>query len=82
MIAIKGMTMPNSCAECQMSYLSGWVDVDCHCILGVFGVSDIDWKHERHENCPLVECIGIIRGCKEHKPKFDFDEEVEDEEIY
>lgn len=61
MIAIKGMTMPKSCADCQMSYLSGWVVVYCHCILGVFGVSDIDWNHERHENCPLIELDRRLR---------------------
>lgn len=62
MIAIKGMTMPNSCADCQMSYLSGLEVVYCHCILGVFGVSDIDWNHERHENCPLVNAVSVVHG--------------------
>lgn len=55
MIAIKGMNMPKSCAECPISYLSGWEVVYCHCILGVFGLNDIDWMNERHKDCPLVE---------------------------
>lgn len=80
MIAIKGLEMPKSCADCPMSYLSGWEIIYCHCVLGVYGINDIDWAHERHKDCPLVECIGIIRGYKENKPKlFGFDEEVEDE---
>lgn len=62
MIAIKDMTMPKSCAECQMSYLSGRKVEYCHCILGVFGVSDIDWNHERHENCPLVNAVSVVHG--------------------
>lgn len=55
MIAIKGMTIPKSCADCPMSYLSGWEIIYCHCVLGVYGISDIDWAHERHKDCPLVE---------------------------
>lgn len=54
MIAIKGMEMPKSCADCPMSYLSGYETIYCHCVLGVYGINDIDWTHERHENCPLV----------------------------
>lgn len=39
-----------------------------------------EYRKKRDKTCPLVPCIGIIRGYKEHKPKlFDFDDEVEEE---
>ncbi len=75
MIAIKGMTMPNSCADCPMSYLSGNEIIYCHCILGVYGINDIDWAHERHENCPLVgdieeqPTVNQWTPCSEQLPK-------------
>ena len=55
MIAIKGMDMPKSCVDCPMSYLSEHEIIYCHCILGTYGLNDIDWAYERHKDCPLIE---------------------------
>lgn len=44
-ILIKGMDMPHNCVECKLPYE----------ICGYSHRTDIRLRHERHENCPLVE---------------------------
>lgn len=76
MIAIKGMTMPKTCYDCPLLQ-DGWVDRFCG--ITWMPLRYPEYREKRDKTCPLVPCIGIIRGYKEHKPKlFDFDDEVEE----
>ena len=82
MIAIRNMGMPKSCEECPILKVEefeweddGYWEWDEQKICPLI---DDHINNEKDTRCPLVPCIGIIRGYKEHKPKFDFDEEVEE----
>lgn len=84
MIAIKGMTMPNSCADCpflQFEYGNNVTLIICEVLQRYMIYASELYEAlntQKMKDCPLVECIGIIEGCKEHKPKLDFDEEIEE----
>lgn len=81
MIAIKDMKMPPNCMKCR--FLN--VDYDYDVIVCKALRKSMDKKghierklgKKRMYDCPLIECVGIIRGFKEHKPNFYFDEEYE-----
>lgn len=78
MIAIK-MDMPQYCGKCPFVILTGWEVIYANCRISDVDLDRIEWTKERHKDCPLIPCIGIIRGYKEHKPKFfDFDDEVDE----
>lgn len=59
MIAIKGMEMPNSCNECNLTTRKTWTyacsinlkDVDCN-------------GTKRPKDCPLIEISDIMSNCK------------------
>jgi len=44
-VYIKGLDMPSNCGECKLPYEICWFSYR----------TDIRWRHERYENCPLVE---------------------------
>lgn len=75
MIAIRNIEMPKSCSECPMFH-EGLIGHYCRITWVLLNYPQ--YCEERDKTCPLVPCIGIIRGYKEHKPNFDF-EEVEKE---
>ena len=59
MIAIKGMKMPNSCSECNLTTRKTWNSV---CSINL---KDIDCAEtKRPKGCPLVE-IGVAIGDKD-----------------
>ena len=59
MIAIKGMEMPNSCSECNLTTRKTWTYV---CSIKP---KDIDCDGtKRPKNCPLIEIYDIISNCK------------------
>lgn len=85
MIAIKGMEMPPNCLECPFIQFDHGNNVDlviCEPLQRYIVYESRLFEllnTQKMKDCPLIECIGIIRGYKEHKPKFDFDDEVEEE---
>ena len=74
MIAIRDMEMPTHCGGCKF-YIWDYLERNGICLCNNYKHVDL---RERDKDCPLVPCIGIIRGYKEHKPKFDFDDEAEE----
>lgn len=81
MIAIKGMDMPPNCLDCpflQFEYGNNVTLVICE-VLQRYVIYKSELcellSTQKMKDCPLIPCIGIIRGYKEHEPKFDFDEE-------
>lgn len=77
MIAIK-MDMPESCVECKLSRVTGGKNPCLNCIM-IRGVDEIDWTHERHKDCPLIELdrrleadINVYQWiCKLEKKKYE-----------
>lgn len=60
MIAIKGMEMPENCADCNMATCNG--SVESWNYVCSINLKDIDFNEsERAEHCPLVEII----NCKD-----------------
>ena len=86
MIAIKGMAMPQNCLDCpflQFEYGNNVTLIICEVLQRYMIYASELYEAlstQKMKDCPLIECIGIIRGYKEHnKPKiFDFDDEVEE----
>lgn len=77
MIAIKGMDMPKCCDDCWALDDNG--DYPFCLITQETRGYNFRTREKRMDKCPLIPCIGIIRGYKEHKPKLlDFDDEVEE----
>lgn len=59
MIVIKGMKMPTSCSECNLTTRKTWNYV---CSINL---KDIDCAEtERPKDCPLIEISDIISNCK------------------
>ena len=80
MIAIKGMDMPKSCSECWALDDNG--DYPFCLITQETRGYTFRTKEKRMDKCPLVPCIGIIRKKIKHDvSKFDFDDEVEEDEL-
>ena len=84
MIAIRNMEIPKSCGECPILRVEEfeWEEDEGYWDCEEWKICPLIDDHingEKDTRCPLIPCIGIIRGYKEHKLKpFDF-EEVEDE---
>lgn len=58
MIAIKGMTMPESCDECR------FLDEQYYICFALRGMSTYDVRCGfRHSECPLVEVKGEVEEC-------------------
>lgn len=61
MVALKGMEMPNSCSECNLTTRKTWTyacsikpkDIDC----------DVT-ATKRPKDCPLIEISDVISNCK------------------
>ena len=50
------MMKPESCEQCDLMYIDTYGDETCP-----FVTLDCKLTHERHPNCPLIECEEIER---------------------
>lgn len=70
MIAIKGMDMPKSCAECRFKETGGYDEWIYWCKftgsrLGNFANTKTKWHTVRRKNCPMVDIVEC-KDCKHY----------------